>query len=311
MNPRDCRTLAMVAQATGGKVRQAVNGAGVTHVATVLTPDERLRVDAAGLGLIQAYHRESVEDVWRDLRNRHVAALIVSTAMCRGVSVTNMARMVREFPRVPTVALLSGLDQSTVRTVLSLGHCGVRTLIDVREPTGWRELRNVLLNERASTVPRMAESGLALDLEQTPPGTRRFFELLFTVGRETPTIREFAARMGVIPGTLMSRFFRARLPAPKRLLAYARLTCAAHLFENPGVTIASVANQLDYSSPQSFSRHVRAMLHLSATDFRARYDGAGMLEYFREELVLPHLVRWRTFDPFGQPRVWLHGGGER
>lgn len=305
MNPRNLGMVEIGPNVGPGVPCQTVEPSGVTRVATVLTPDERLRVDAVGLGLIQAYHRESVEDVWRDLRTQRVGALIVSTAMCREVSVTSMARVVREFPRVPTVALLSRLDQSTVRTVLSLGHCGVRTLIDVREPTGWRELRNVLLSERASTVSRMVESGLALDLEQATSGVRRFFELLFTVGRETPTIREFAGRIGVIPGTLMSRFFRARLPAPKRLLAWARLTCAAHLFENPGVTIAGVANQLDYSSPQSFSRHVRGMLRLSATEFRARYDGAGMLESFREELVLPYLTRWRTFDPFGQSRPWV------
>lgn len=282
---------------------------GVTRVTTVLTPDERLRVDAAGLGLIQASHRESVEDVWRDLRSQRISALIVSTAMCRQMSIASMARMVREFPRVPTLALLSRMDNSTVRTVLSLGHCGIRTLIDVRDPGGWHELRSVLLNERAATVPRMAESRLALDLEHAPSGARKFFGILFAVASSTPTIRELARRMGVIPGTLMSRFFRAGLPAPKRFLTYARLTYAAHLFENPGVTIASVANQLDYSSPQSFGRHVRAILELSAVEFRARYDATGMLECLRERLVLPYLSQWREFDPFGQSRGWARRPG--
>lgn len=276
--------------------------AAVTRVATMLTADERLRVDAAGLGLIHAIHRESMEDVWRDLRNQRVGALIVSTAVCRRLSVSSMARMVREFPRVPTVALLSQLDHSTVRTVLSLGHCGIRTLIDVREPTGWRELRAVLMSERASSVERLAQARLGFDLVEAPAGTRRFFDVLFRVASRTPTIRGLARTMGVIPGTLMSRFFRAQLPPPKRFLAYARLTCAAHLFENPGVTVASVANQLEYSSPQSFSRHVRSMLGMSAMEFRARYDGEGMLDCFRERLVLRHLGQWKRFDPFGETR---------
>lgn len=275
---------------------------GITRVATMLTPDERLRVDAVGMGLIHAYHRESVDDVWRDLRNQRVGALIVSTAVCRRMSVSSMARMVREFPRVPTVALLSQLDQSTVRTVLSLGHCGIRTLIDVREPTGWRELRAVLMSERASSVQRLAQARLGLDLVDAPAGTRRFFEVLFRIASRTPTIRGLARTMGVVPGTLMSRFFRAQLPPPKRFLAYARLTCAAHLFENPGVTVASVANQLEYSSPQSFSRHVRSMLGFSAMEFRARYDGEGMLDHFRERLVLRYLGQWKRFDPFGETR---------
>jgi len=274
--------------------------ASVTRVTTMLTPDERLRVDAVGMGFLQAYHRESMQDVWQDLRSHRVRALILSTAMCQQANISNMARMVREFPRIPAVALLSQLDRSTARTVLSLGQCGIRTLIDVREPTGWRELRAVLLSEQASDVRRVALSRLALDLSGSPAGTVRFFEVLFATAAKTPTIRQLCRSVGILPGTLMSRFFRARLPPPKRFLAHARLTCAAYLFENPGVSINSVANQLDYSSPQSFSRHVRALMQLSAMQFRARYDGEGMLEYFREQLIFPYRTRWQSFDPFGR-----------
>ena len=64
--------------------------------------------------------------------------------------------------------------------------------------------------------------------------------------------------------------------------------------------MSSVAVQLDYSSPQSFSRHVRALLNMSAVEFRVRYDGDGMLDCFREQLVLRHLAAWQRFDPFGR-----------
>lgn len=273
----------------------------------MLTPDERLRVDAVGMGFLHAYHRDSVHDVWRDLKNQRVRAVLLSTAMCQQTNVTNMARMVREFPRVPAVALLSQMDRATVRTVLSLGQCGIRTLIDVREPTGWRELRAMLLRDQASDVQRVALSRLALDLAGCPGGCHRFFEILFASAARTPTIRRLCRLIGVVPGTLMSRFFRSQLPPPKRLLAYARLTCAAHLFENPGVSVASVSNQLEYSSPQSFGRHVRSVLSMSALEFRLRYDGDGMMECFRERLILPYRERWRTFDPFGRQLPSLPG----
>jgi AraC-like DNA-binding protein len=283
----------------GGRERAIGLPSGeVARVTTMLTPDERLRIDAVGMGWMYAFHRESLEDLWRDLRGQRVRALILSTAMCQRANIGTMARMVREFPRVPAVALLSEFDRATVRTVLSLGQCGIRTLIDVRDPNGWRELRSVLLSERASEVQRMALSRLALDLLKAPPNARRFFELLFTAAASTPSVRELASRMSVHPGTLMSRFFRAKLPPPKRYLAFARLTCAAHLFENPGVSVASVSDQLNYSSPQSFTRHVRALLQLSAVEFRLRYDSDGMMECFRERLVLPHLEEWQRFDPF-------------
>ncbi len=266
-------------------------------VSTMLTPDERMRIDAAGMGWIRAYHRDSLDDLRRDLQSDRSCAVILSTAMCQGISVASMAKVVREFPRVPTVALLSHLDRSTVRTVLSLGQCGIRTLIDVREPNGWRELRTVLLNERTSTVHRMAMSRLALDLDRATSGAQRFFEALFDIAGHTPTIRELARQLGVVPGTLMSRFFRARLPAPKQYLTLARLVHAARLFENPGISITSVSHQLEYSSPQSFSRHVRAVLDITPLQFRTRYDGDGMLDLFRERLVLRYREEWRQFDP--------------
>jgi AraC-like DNA-binding protein len=95
----------------------------------------------------------------------------------------------------------------------------------------------------------------------------------------------------------MSRFFRADLPAPKQYLATARLVRAARLFENPGFSVANIANHLDYSSPQSFGRHVRTLMHMTAGQFRSRYDGEGMLEHFRLTLVLPHLERLRQLRP--------------
>jgi AraC-like DNA-binding protein len=98
----------------------------------------------------------------------------------------------------------------------------------------------------------------------------------------------------------MSRFFRARLPAPKRYLAMARLVRAAHLFENRGFSIANVANHLEYSSPQSFNRHVRTMLRLTAAEFRDTYDGEGMLDRFRQDLVLPNLAALRRLSPLSR-----------
>src|SRR6185503_690331 len=123
------------------------------------------------------------------------------------------------------------------------------------------------------------------------------FEALFLSPPRLSTVRALSVQLGVLPSTLMSRFFRAGLPAPKRYLAEARLVRAARLFENPGFSIANVSNHLDYSSPQSFGRHVRTLMQLTAVQFRARYDGESMLQHFREELVLPHIDALRELNP--------------
>lgn len=271
----------------------------VPRITTVLTPDERLRVDAAGQGIYRACHRESLIDVMRDLRDRRAAAVIVSIARCDENALPRVARVVREFPRVPAVALLSSLSPHTAQTVLVLGRCGVRTLVDVREPRGWQQLRSVLLHDQATEIHRVALARVSEDLSNAPEGCHRFFRALFEEGAATRTIQSLSYSLGVIPSTLMSRFVRARLPAPRYYLSMARLVCAARLFENPGLSITLVANEMDYSSPQAFGRHLRAMLQLTAMEFREQYDGEGMLQRFRDELVLPHLSRLRAFDPLG------------
>jgi AraC-like DNA-binding protein len=140
-------------------------------------------------------------------------------------------------------------------------------------------------------------SELAIDLSGVSEDCWRFFEALFTVPPRVSTVRGLAQALDVVPSTLMSRFFRARLPTPKRYLACARLVRAARLFENAGFSVANVANHLDYSSPQSFGRHVRRLMNLTAAEFRDRYDGEGMLQHFRETLVLPHAAALRQLQP--------------
>lgn len=272
-------------------------------ITTMLTREERLRLDAAGMGLFHTTHRERIDDVLKDLRQLRARALVISTAFCqRGEDVTRVASVVREFPQVPTVALISNVDRGTARAVLTLGQCGVRTLVDVRDPAGWRELRDLLLNETSTELRQHAVAVIASDLLRAPAGTRRFFEVLFAVAPRTGTIRELALGLQVIPSTLMSRFFRAELPPPKRLLAYARLIFAARLFENAGLSIATVATRLDYSSPQSFGRHVKTTLGVTGKRFRDLYDGRGMLQRFRDDLIARHRERWLDFDPLASGR---------
>jgi len=173
----------------------------------------------------------------------------------------------------------------------------VQTLVDVRQPSGWRRLRDVLLADQSSDINRLALAQLSMDLSGAHSDCRYFFEILFSLPSGIGTVRSLARYLGVIPSTLMSRFFRARLPAPKRYLAMTRLIRAAQLFENPGLSVANVANRLDYSSPQSFGRHVRGLIHLTAVEFRQKYDGEGMLQRFREHLIIPYLPRLRNFAP--------------
>ena len=153
--------------------------------------------------------------------------------------------MVREFPRIPAVALLSEFETRTPHAVLTLGQCGIRRLVDVRLPAGWRELRGAIMADAGDTSQRGVLGQLAVDLSGVPDDCWRFFETIFTCSPRISTVRLLARHLEVRPSTMMSRFFRAGVPTPKRYLAMARLVRAARLFENSGFSIANVANHLD------------------------------------------------------------------
>ena len=269
----------------------------IAPITTVLDPSDRTRIDAAGAGLYRTIHRNCVDEVLRDLKERRISAVVFSVSRCIREETARVAAVVREFPRIPTVALLSGSGETDSATVLTLGNCGVRTLIDVRNPTGWQQLRNILGAGASMDTDHEVVAVLREDLDGVSADCWIFFEALFSQDFRVSSVRQLAARMHVLPSTLMSRFFRARLPAPKKYLAYARLIRAARLFENPGLSVADVANHLDYSSPQSFGRHIHTLLRMTAGEFRRRYDGSQMLLRFREELVLPYNGALRSLHP--------------
>jgi AraC-like DNA-binding protein len=106
-----------------------------------------------------------------------------------------------------------------------------------------------------------------------------------------------AQRLYIRPSTLMSRFARAGLPSPKNYLAAIRLLHASYLFETAGLSVADVSYRLEYSSPQSFGRHLRAMLGLTALEFRRRFPFTLALTRFVEVMVTPYVSVWRGFHP--------------
>src|ERR1035437_6591577 len=268
-----------------------------TPVSTILTPLERSRVDAAAQGLCDALHRESLDEVLSDLRHQKASLVLISVSRYGSQNSSRVAAMVREFPRVPTVALLTETQNSTPHTTLALGQLGIRTLVDARMPAGWQTLRNILVSQGSSDLQRSALAQISLDLPGISKDCWGFLGLLFESSPKISTVRQLARHLNILPSTLMSRFFRAKLPAPKRYLSLARLIRAARLFENPGLSVARVANHLDYSSPQSFGRHVRPLLRITAGEFRCTYDGERMLERFRRELILPNVNLLRELRP--------------
>ena len=265
-------------------------------VATVLTASERQRVDAAGSGVFAVVHRDSVPEAVRVVRERAVDAVLVSVHHCAPEQIDAVGHLVRDFPGIPTVALLSQHDPAASQMLLRFGASGVRQVVDVSLPAGWSRLREAVALPATRSAARIQGPVLAA-LGEATPDARLFIEGLVRLAPETPTVRRLAASLHVRPSTLMSRFARAGLPSPKNYLASVRLLHAAHLFESGGLSVADVAYRLDYSSPQSFGRHLRTMLGITSCEFRNRFPFPLAVDRFIELMILPYGGIWPTFHP--------------
>jgi len=265
-------------------------------VCTVLPPPERPRLDAAGDGCFTALHADSFHDVLNTARRQRVDAIVISVHRCGGVELPAVARFVREFPAIPAVALVSRHDSDATETLLRLGATGVRAAVDCTEPGGWRRLRELVGHPASPAAARILAQVLPV-LGDASDDARLFLEALARLAPVLTTVRGLARHLRVGSSTLMSRFYRAGLPSPKSYLAGVRLLHAAYLLQNPGLSVADVAYRLDYSSPQSFSRHLKAMLGVTAGEFRQRFPFDVALTRFVDLLITPYREALRALHP--------------
>jgi AraC-like DNA-binding protein len=274
-------------------------------VATVLHPGERPRLDAAAAGRFLPVHAETIHDALRFVKERPVQAVLVSPRRVTSSQMGGIASLVAGFPSVQTVAVLSKHDSVASERLLEMGACGVRRIVDLSDRDGWHRLR-AFISDPASPLGARILARTLPALNGATADCHRFFEVMIRLAPSVSTVRELARRIGVQPSTFMSRFFRARVPSPKRYLAAIRLIYAAGLLESRGLSIADVAYRLEYSSPQSFGRHVRSALGVTAAEFRRRFPFSVALDDFVARLIVPYAVRFRRFCPL-ERRVTDHG----
>lgn len=106
-----------------------------------------------------------------------------------------------------------------------------------------------------------------------------------------------AERLEVNPTTLVSRFERAGLPSPKRLLTGYRIVLAARMFEaDDRRTVSTVAYRIGFCSPQSFIRHLRKYRGVTGGQL-ARSTERAELDHYLATLILPTSERWEGFMP--------------
>jgi hypothetical protein len=188
----------------------------------VLAPAERASLDAASTGCFSVLHRSSVPEALRAVRERAVDAVLLSVHHCAAERADVVDQLVRGFPGVPTVALVTRHDASAAETLLRLGATGIQQVVDVTAAAGWARLRQLVAEPATRGAARILAPLLEV-LPGLPPDARVYLELLIRLAPETTAVRALARRLQLKASTMMSRFSRAGLPSPKTYLAAVRL----------------------------------------------------------------------------------------
>lgn len=265
-------------------------------VVTVVEPAMRSRVAAVGEGAYSTVHAEALSDAVQYMQRRFVSAVVVSASLIRRVDMPVIIKLHRRLAGRLIVAKCGALVWQRDEWLLALGAAGVSSIVDVDSPDGCRKIREASADPFGETRASIEAAVFGI-LHSVSEDVDRFLATLF---REAPRLRfarQLADCLGVEASTLMSRFHRAKLPSPKEYLARTRLLYACACLENSSLSIAAVANWLNYSSPQSFGRHVRLITRTVASDYRWRFSFERGLREFVIGMVAPFGKTFIDFRP--------------
>lgn len=274
-------------------------------IVTLLEARMRASVDGATDNTFLNVHVDSVDQVVRAVREHAPRAILLSTAVIEQDTLPDIARLVTKNPAVLSVAVSHSDGPVPGDLLLGLGACGIRRFLDLNGREGWDKLRGIL-DGGGGEIEAAILSAVLPEIEDTSDEWRHFFAAVVRLAPSTTTVRALSRQLGIKASTLMSRFFRAALPAPKKYLAMIRLLYAAAFLSAREASVADVSNALNYSSPQSFGRHVRMMLGLTAGEFRRELSLQAGIGHFTERLIRPYKPGLATFRPISLPRQGIN-----
>lgn len=129
------------------------------------------------------------------------------------------------------------------------------------------------------------------------PEVATFWGDLLRIAPHYSTAHVLADMRGIPTTSLLARFQRQCLPSPKALLVQVRALYVAYLLASD-VCGADTAYALQYSTPQSLSRHLRENFGVTATQARQTWVVADRVTAFLTWAWDTHHPAWADFHPY-------------
>ena len=266
-------------------------------VVTVVDSTLQNRLTLVLVEIARPVHVTSVSAALSVVRERPVRAVLLGEESITTCSAPALGKLAVSCGG-PLIAVVGGWTPALSDTLLAFGRYGVREAVDVSSRGGLCRLRDLIVRvewELANRVARALEPGL----QEASKEMQVFMNYVVRAAPLVGSVTALAAGLGILPSSLTSRFFRAGLPSPKQYLAYIRLLFAAALLEQPNFSAAQVARRLNYSSSQSFIRHLRVQLGLTASEFRTRSSFEALAHHVAYHALSRHRTSISGFKPLG------------
>ena len=173
-----------------------------------------------------------------------------------------------EFPSITVVAAIE-VRAGCSHDLRALGEWGVADVISIYED----DTAEGMLRRLRMAQGRPLQNLLARSLPPTISGRSR--TLLMTAAEVVSMGgkgRDLARALHLSQRTVLRWAERARLPPPRRILAWMRILLASSLLDDPGRTVYSVASACGYASDGSLRRAMQDFLGTIPT--RLRREGA-------------------------------------
>lgn len=220
----------------------------------------------------------TTDELIHTLASTHVDLIMCALANpTSGESLLNTVLEIRiGFPNIPLVVACSFIDQQrAVRDLLAAG----RALVDdayVHGQSPGAIFERTLVQARTRSARRWVTDTLARSL---PPLCRAIWSHSLRAPRPLSS-DEIANAMGMKTRTLRSQLARERLPPLGELALWGRLLAAARLLDDPGHSVAYVAEEMGFGSAGALRAAIKRHFHMTPAQLRLHGSIAPALRAF-------------------------------
>jgi AraC-like DNA-binding protein len=244
------------------------NGVSVTRcLALVASWDDRIRLRSALTGTADVAFLASGAEILQALRadRTGIRAVLLEAHERSGRPTAGLVRQItRLFPGLPVIGYCS-LRVEDAQNIVALSSAGVHELAFKEHDHGGL-LRSVLASAQRTCAGDLVLQHLDARL---PPRVRPLVEYCLMSPRHAHTVDQAARALAIDRKTLLNHCRAAGFPSPGAVVAWCLILLTAALLASPGITVESVAMELDFPSATALRNMLKRHTGLRPADLRA------------------------------------------